>query len=53
MADATVALMRVSAVAAFSAMPPQPQMPILPMHSGVYISTARKVIDSRLEVFGV
>lgn len=31
---AAVALMRVSIAAALSAMPPQPQMPIMPMRSG-------------------
>ena len=32
--DATVALMRVSSAAALMAMPPQPQMPMIPMRSG-------------------
>ena len=33
MVEATVAFMRVSAAAALSAMPPQPQIPIMPMRS--------------------
>ena len=34
MVEATVALMRVSSAAAFRAMPPQPQMPMMPILSG-------------------
>ena len=34
MVDATVALIRVSSAAVFSAIPPQPQMPRIPIRSG-------------------